>query len=143
MSIETVDAAVVAKLVWKSGRMRDYAAALLRAALDLDGLAFNNDDVPDADQPLDKTTVGAVFRMLAGANVIKCAERTRKSSRAGCRGHRNLLWYLTNKAIARAWLKANGLAPRERLDLFDFAATTARSQAAEVLNHGDTEARRP
>ena len=144
---------IVAKLVWKSGVMRDYAAALLLAAVELrtrGTLFFNNDDVCADAQPLDKTTVGAVFRMLADVGVIERYLGTnkdlgilggqRKSSRKECRGHMNALWTLVSVPMAREWLQRNGYTVRTGQAEFSFFEPTKGTNNTEFqrLENHDT-----
>lgn len=102
--MKTVQEAIEAKLFWKPGTTTDYGLALLSAAVRLHrkGIPyFNNDDVPEVQQPGDKTTVGAVVRMMINAKIIEATgvhlpEKgirfgQRASTRAGCNGHRNQL----------------------------------------------------
>lgn len=116
--------AIIAKLTWRSGVAHAYASALLRAALalaDAGVVYFNNDDVDELDQPLDKTTVGSVFRMLMAANIIEPWRGTvatqmiwggmRRSTRRANNGHRNQLYTLTSHGIATEWLRRCGAAP--------------------------------
>lgn len=119
--MKTVNEAIEAKLVWKPGTITDYARALLTEAVRLHWKGvpyFNNDDVAEADQPGDKTTVGAAVRMLINAKIIEATgvhlpDRgirfgQRASTRVGNHGHRNQLYALTNHAIAQEWLERHG-----------------------------------
>ena len=130
------------KLEWKSSDMLAYGVALVRAGYDLLRNAqvyFNNDDVPEADQPRDRTTVGATFMALSAAGVI-CPWRgndpaaeiyggIRRSTRPECHSHRNQLWTLTSVAIAEEWLRRHGYAFRPvQGDLFDRAGEGRRAE---------------
>jgi hypothetical protein len=127
-----VEAAIIHKQAWKSDVLDRYVTSLLRAALRLtdEGIThFNNDDVHELDQPNDKTTVGAAFKLMAMENIIEpwrgnIPEREiwggmRRSSRKCNNGHRNQLYTLTNRGIAETWLRRHGVAIRpNQLDLF-------------------------
>lgn len=124
--------AVLHKLMWKSDSIDAYATALLSAALlrRENGIVyFNNDDVPEPHQPMDKTTVGVVFKLLLHESIITPFRGTieaariwggyRRSTRRGNNGHRNQLYTLVNSGLARAWLLRHGVAePKQQLDLF-------------------------
>jgi hypothetical protein len=131
---DTVDTAILAKLTWKQRVMEQYAEALLLTAvqhLDKDVVFFNNDDVPDVDQPGDKTTVGAVIRQFLTVHLIEpwygsLAEfeihgGMRRSSRPECHGHRNQLYTLTSRALAEEWLRRRGRMLVARQEEFAFA----------------------
>lgn len=69
-----VEQAIIHKQAWKSPVLDAYVTALLRAALrllDRGVYYFNNDDVAEADQPNDGTTVGAAFKLLALEKIIE------------------------------------------------------------------------
>ncbi|HMP73860.1 MAG TPA: hypothetical protein PKE55_11420 [Kiritimatiellia bacterium] len=116
-----LDHAIINKQVWKSDIIDDYVTALLTSALDLlrrGVVYFNNDDVDEAFQPGDKTTVGAAIKALAIANIIEPWRGSdpareifggmRRSSRPCCNGHRNQLYTLKHVASAQTWLKRHG-----------------------------------
>lgn len=142
-----VDEAIIAKMAWKDDGMRAYAKALLEAALRLHirGVHFfNNDDVGPMHQPGDRTTVGAVVRLLLNLNIIEPTGvhlpdqgirfGTRRSTRAECNGHRNPLYKLTNTAIALEWLKRNGHPiAQPQGELFAEFSTSPRSAVAAGL----------
>ena len=122
---------VVHKLTWKSAAVDAYTTALLRAAVSLreKGIVyFNNDDVAEDFQPLDKTTVGVAFKLLLHEVIITQWRDTiasadiwggyRRSTRRVNNGHRNQLYSLANRSLARTWLVRHGVveAPRQ-LDL--------------------------
>lgn len=122
--MNSLEEAVVNKLVWKGPLMDRYARALLLAALDLAARGktyFNNDDVEEAAQPGDKTTVGTAIKLLINEKIITPFRGNipdlevwggmRRSSRACNNGHRNQLYTLTNAGIAREWLRRHGGAP--------------------------------
>lgn len=133
----TIDQVVARKIAWRSQTMRDYAIALVMAAIArADNRimpAVNNDDVPDQYQPNDKTSVGAVFRLLLSAGVLVHWRGTveamgiyggfRSSTRAANNGHRNQLYTLTSVPIAREWLARQGAPlpkpPRRQMELFN------------------------
>ena len=132
-----VEAAIIHKQAWKSPVLDKYVSSLLCSALRLDseGISFfNNDDVPELDQPNDGTTVGASFKLLAMENVIEpwrgnIPDREiwggmRRSSRKCNNGHRNQLYTITNRGIAETWLRRHGvaIAPRQ-LEFFDPPST--------------------
>lgn len=123
----SVEEAIIAKMTWKTDESKRYARALLETgvSLFLRGTGhFNNDDVKPEFQPLDKTTVGAVVKLLVMAGVIEFApvhlpekgvrHGYRKSTRPECNGHRNPVYRLTNTGIALEWLKRNGSVPLPR-----------------------------
>lgn len=128
-----IERAIIHKQAWKGPIIDAYAAALLRAALrrlDEGCSYFNNDDVPEIDQPGDKTTVGVVFKLLMLESVIEPWRGNvpdlgiwggmRRSGRKCNNGHRNQLYCLTNRGIAEAWLRRHGAPVRPRqLDLFE------------------------
>jgi hypothetical protein len=131
--VETIEEVIIEKLTWKP-EIEDFALAVLvtARALRMTGVSyFNNDDVPDGDQPLDRTTVGAAFKMLALANIIAPWRGTieskeiwggmRRSSRRCCHGHRNQLYELTNTGIAEEWLRRHGGAPQPAQTEMSFA----------------------
>ena len=140
MKIEHV---IIHKQTWKGPVIDAYASALLRAALQRrdEGVTyFNNDDVPEIDQPRDKTTVGVVFKLLMLESVIEPWRGNvpehgiwggmRRSIRKCNNGHRNQLYCLTNRGIAEAWLRRHGVPVRDRqLDLFEPAIPT-------TIHHG-------
>lgn len=122
-----VDHVIISKQAWKSPAMDLYAGALLTNALRLYAsgtVYFNGDDVPEAYQPGDGTTAGAVIRMLTSLKIIEPWRGTveskkiwggmRRSTRECCNGHRNQLYALTNTGIAREWLSRHGT-PQERV----------------------------
>jgi hypothetical protein len=124
MVAATIDEAVIRKTSWKSETMRSYACALVRVAIERAYTVapyVNNDDVPDCSQPGDKTTVGAAFRMLIAAGVLRPFRTTieasqiyggmRPSKRPENNGHRNQLYVLTSVPIAREWLQRQGAIP--------------------------------
>lgn len=115
--MKTIEEAIISKNVWRSEIIDKYCTHLLLAALDLlaNGTSyFNNDDVPDAHQPHDKTTVGAAIKQLLMVKIIQpwhCNVEDkdiwggmRRSTRECCNGHRNQLYALTNEGMAREWL---------------------------------------
>ena len=119
-----VDRAVLHKLAWKSETTRRYASALVRAGMACHRrgvMHFNNDDVAEHEQPLDRTTVGACVRLLSAENVIAHWRGTidaeeihggmRRSTRPGNHEHRNQLYQLTSYGLANRWLVANGTEP--------------------------------
>jgi hypothetical protein len=110
------DKAIIIKAAWKKESLAMYLTSFLKAGLRATG-PFNNDDVPDAEQPLDKTTVGAGVRMLLACNIISHAGTTRPSTRKECNGHRNNL-YIVQPGLAREWLRRHGVETETRqLDL--------------------------
>lgn len=125
--ISTAEQAVIIKSVWKSPELDRYAEGLLTAALkrwDAGVVYFNNDDVPTAYQPLDKSTVGCVFKQLQVSHIIEPWRGNipelgiwggmRQSTRACCNGHRNPTWTLTSRSLAEEWLRRHGVAVEER-----------------------------
>ena len=125
MTAQTIEEVVIEKGTWKREPLETFARAVVCRALNLRLIGvtyFNNDDVADADQPGDKTTVGAAFKLLAIANVIAPYRGTiesleiwggiRRSSRPCCHGHRNQLYELTNTGMAEEWLRRHGGAPQ-------------------------------
>jgi hypothetical protein len=127
---KTIDQVVAQKTCWKSPEMDNYATALLQAAIALQrsGIEyFNNDDVPENKQPLDKTTVGAVFRWLRVGGVIdywsgdnkpelKIFAGRRTSSRTCCNSHANPLYKLVSLHLADAWLERHSTDPATDID---------------------------
>jgi hypothetical protein len=97
--------------------LKRYAIALVVRAIDLPYL--NNDDVPEEFQPGDGVTVGAAFRMLLNAQVIRPYRETiesagiyggfRRSTRPENNGHRNPLYTLVNRTVAQEWLRSHGV----------------------------------
>jgi hypothetical protein len=139
-----VEQAIIHKQAWKSPVLDAYVSALLRAALrllDRGVYYFNNDDVVEADQPNDGTTVGAAFKLLAMEKIIEPwrgndQERDiyggyRRSSRKCNNGHRNQLYTLTNRGIAEEWMRRHGQdVERRQLDLFSITQPSAITQGA-------------
>jgi hypothetical protein len=120
----TIDEAVIRKSSWKNECIKNYCIALVRAGMERAFSAcpyFNNDEVPEPQQPNDKTTVGAAFRMLMTAGVILPFRGTieskeifggmRASTRAGNNRHRNQLYVLTSAPVAAEWLLRQGAIP--------------------------------
>lgn len=139
-----VEQAIIHKQAWKSPVLDAYVTALLRAALrllDRGTVYFNNDDVAEADQPNDGTTVGAAFKLLMLETVVEpwrgtVSEREiyggmRRSGRKCNNGHRNQLYTLTNRGIAHEWLRRHGQGVGEtQLDLFAVPTQSAITRGA-------------
>jgi hypothetical protein len=106
----------VRKMAWSPDLVR-YVTALLTSLLARP--YGNNDDVPDAVQPLDRTTVGAGIRVALDAGCIVPWRGTiealqiyggmRRSSRPDCHGHRNPLYQVV-APVANEWLTRHGVA---------------------------------
>jgi hypothetical protein len=112
----SVEQAAIRKFAWKPD-LAQYVTALLSALLTRP--YGNNDDVAEALQPLDKTTVGAGIRVAIDAGCIVPLRASiesagifggmRKSTRPGCNGHRNQLYQVV-APVAREWLTRHGVA---------------------------------
>lgn len=113
-----VTEAIIHKLAWKTPVIDRYATGLLKAALRLqdNGIVyFNNDDVAEAYQPGDGTTVGTVFKLMMMEHVIQPFYSNipslaiyggmRRSTRSCNNGHRNQLYQLNSTSIAVEWLE--------------------------------------
>lgn len=118
----------VLKLGWKTASTLRFAVAVVETGLRLLQASdpvrtFNNDEVPEHAQPLDRTTVGSVFHILKRMGIIEPTDTVRPSTRPGCNRHRNLLWRVSHVGKAETFLRRNRsqMAPRQR-ELFETVA---------------------
>lgn len=73
---EQFHAAIDQQNIWKPGEMRDFAVALVAAAvrkLKAGAIRFSSDDVPEDRQPRSPGISGSVIEKLKNASVIRAA----------------------------------------------------------------------
>ena len=109
--------AIHAEIVWKNPEVQNFAGALVRHALALNGQNFTTDIVPDSERGTGTGIAGTVIEILKNANLIKPVgvvqagvfyQHRMKSTREG----RNSAWLnvyqLTSRALAEEFLRRNG-----------------------------------
>jgi len=103
---------------WKPDPVMRFQRSLIHHALGRTDPTFTVDIVPDSDRDGSQSVGGCSTRVLISANVIEpvllgsdltgWAQATRKRERPERNGARVNLYRLTNRGIAREWLRRNG-----------------------------------
>jgi len=103
---------------WKPGHVLRFQRSLIHHALERDSPTFTVDIVPDEDRDGSHSTPGCATKVLMAAGVIEpvlvgstmsgWAQLEYKSDRDTRKGAKVKVYRLTNRGIAREWLRRNG-----------------------------------
>lgn len=105
-----LDAATISQLTWKPSVKRDIAVKILGH------MVGNNDRIVWPDEidftsiaKDDRNCIGTTWRTLAKMDMIKRMDGHRRSTSEESRGRTIFSYRLTNEALARAFLRRNGV----------------------------------
>jgi len=109
--------AIHAEIVWKNPEVQNFAVALVKHALALNGQNFTTDIVPDTERGTGTGIAGTVIELLKNANLVKPIGVTQGGvfyahRMKSTRGSRNAGWLnvysLTSQTLAEEFLRRNG-----------------------------------